>query len=77
MADAVPAIAGTQRGSAAVCGRAAVWQRQPAGVLCVERVEVHVAPFLVELEQDYAVLLLDVVPLYIRPLGLAKSIQQR
>jgi hypothetical protein len=42
--EALPAAAQPRSAGFALCARAAAWQRRPAGVLCVERLEVSVLP---------------------------------
>ena len=57
--DALPSVAGalagapasrSSGGTSALCARAAAWRRRPAGVLCVERLEVHAQRGLLCLE---------------------------
>jgi hypothetical protein len=76
VADAVPALVGTTRGSA-LGGRIAVWHRQPAGVLCIELLEIRVAPSIVELEQDYLALIAQFISDLIKPLGVGRMLRER
>lgn len=76
VADAVPALVGINRGSA--CGgRVAIWQRQPAGVLCIELLEVRIAPYIVELEQDFLAIVGEFISKFAMPNGVSRIFQER
>lgn len=76
VAEAVPQFVGTNRG-AALAGRVAVWQRQPAGVLCIEVLEFRVAPYLLEVEQTFLGLTAHYLTHFSKPLSLARILQER
>eukprot|EP00884_Botryococcus_braunii_P001070 jgi/Botrbrau1/10964/Bobra.0383s0018.1 len=76
VADAVPALVGTNRGSAS-SGRVAIWQRQPAGVLCIELLEIRIAPYIVELEQSFLTVLADFFAEFAKPFGISRICQDR
>lgn len=76
VAEAVPKFVGTNRG-AALGGTVAVWQRQPAGVLCVELLEFRIAPYLLELEQTFLGLAARYLTQLAKPLSLPRILQER